>query len=303
MDALEQCQIDEAITSPPWGQIGRAFTLGIISGACKLVLNVINTTSVENHDIWLKHVMNRELGRGLITISNHTTLVDDPGVISAITPWWYFWSEPQHHGMRWSMCAKEVCFKNDLLRQFFANGKVMPIVRGGGVDQPVMTTAANQVATGGWLHVFPEGRIMMTGKLGPFRWGVGKVVCDAKKASGGKDPIILPIFHSNMAAVLPLDTYMVRAGKQISVTIGEPLDLTDITCRCHQPGQDQQKVWKDITLRMHHAMSELQERCPGNPYQRENPPGKPGAASGSTTQSVGTDKATEAMDPRLDSRA
>ena len=27
-------------------------------------------------------------------------------------------------GMRWSICAKEVCFKNKLLQQFFANGKV-----------------------------------------------------------------------------------------------------------------------------------------------------------------------------------
>ena len=43
-----------------------------------------------------------------------------------------------------------------------------------------------QVAEGGWLHVFPEGRIMMNGQLGPFRWGVGKVVCDAKKAAGGR---------------------------------------------------------------------------------------------------------------------
>ena len=43
-------------------------------------------------------------------------MFDDPGVISAITPWWYFWTEPRHHGMRWSMCAKEVCFKNELLR-------------------------------------------------------------------------------------------------------------------------------------------------------------------------------------------
>ncbi len=33
-------------------------------------------------------------------------------------------------------------------RQFFTNGKVMPIVRGAGVDQPVMLTAAAQVGAG-----------------------------------------------------------------------------------------------------------------------------------------------------------
>ncbi len=54
------------------------------------------------------------------------------------------------------------------------------------MHQPVMDTAARLVAGGNWLHIFPEGRIMMTGALGPFRWGVGKTVCDARKASGGR---------------------------------------------------------------------------------------------------------------------
>lgn len=39
-------------------------------------------------------------------------------------------------------------------RQFFQNGKVLPIVRGAGVDQPIMHTAARQVRRKGftwWL--------------------------------------------------------------------------------------------------------------------------------------------------------
>ena len=43
------------------------------------------------------------------------------------------------------------------------------------------------------------------------------------------------------------------------------------------PGVDQQQVWKDITLRMHSEMEKLQMQSPPNPYQRDNPKGKPGA--------------------------
>eukprot|EP00798_Chlamydomonas_sp_ICE-L_P025591 gene25591-11244_t len=63
-------------------------------------------------------------------------------------------------------------------RHFFQNGKVLPILRGAGVTQPVMGTAAAAVARGDWLHIFPEGKIMYPGTLGTFRWGVGKIVCE-----------------------------------------------------------------------------------------------------------------------------
>jgi hypothetical protein len=42
--------------------------------------------------------------------------LDDPGVLSAMLPWRYFYTEHQHHGVRWSLCAREMCFKNELLR-------------------------------------------------------------------------------------------------------------------------------------------------------------------------------------------
>ena len=36
------------------------------------------------------------------------------------------------------------------------------------------------------LHVFPEGRISYNGKVADLRWGIGKMVCDVMKHSGGK---------------------------------------------------------------------------------------------------------------------
>ena len=36
------------------------------------------------------------------------------------------------------------------------------------------------------LHVFPEGRISYNGKVADLRWGIGKMVCDVMKHSGGQ---------------------------------------------------------------------------------------------------------------------
>lgn len=55
--------------------------------------------------------------------------------------------------------------------------------RGAGADQPIMRTVAAEVARGRWVHIFPEGKVNYTGMLGPLRWGVGKLVCDAKARS------------------------------------------------------------------------------------------------------------------------
>lgn len=46
-----------------------------------------------------------------------------------------------------------------------------------------MRTVAAEVARGRWVHIFPEGKVNYTGMLGPLRWGVGKLVCDARARS------------------------------------------------------------------------------------------------------------------------
>ena len=71
-----------------------------------------------------------------------------------------------------------------LRRQFFQSGKVLPIVRGQGIDQQAMRIAAARAAAGDWVHLFPEGRVIYGGRLGPSKWGVGKLVCDCVTTSG-----------------------------------------------------------------------------------------------------------------------
>ena len=71
-----------------------------------------------------------------------------------------------------------------LRSQFFLSGKTLPIERGQGLRQPAMQTAAQLLAQGDWVHLFPEGRVSFSGRLQACRWGVGKLICDAVTQSG-----------------------------------------------------------------------------------------------------------------------
>eukprot|EP00877_Chromochloris_zofingiensis_P009947 jgi/Chrzof1/5205/Cz15g16090.t1 len=187
-------------------------------------------------------------------------------------PWWYFWTEHKHGGVRWTMCAKDICFTNKMLSLFFLNGKTLPIERGGGVEQPVMDAAARRLAAGDCMHIFPEGRVIPQGHLGPFKQGIGKLVCDAHAAAGDRDPIILPFYHSGMGRVMPYRSMLPRIGHTVHVVVGEPVDLSHVTCRCNQPGQDQQQVWRDIAAAMRDALQDLEPKVPPNPNQMASNP-------------------------------
>jgi len=57
-------------------------------------------------------------------------------------------------------CFKEVCFRRDLLAAFFGAGKVLPVKRGAGVDQPMLLDLGRRLAANRWAHVFPQGRVI-----------------------------------------------------------------------------------------------------------------------------------------------
>lgn len=67
------------------------------------------------------------------------------------------------------------------------------------------------------------------------------------------------------------------------VTVGEPLDLSAITCRCNVAGEDQPKVWRDITARLRGAMLRLEERSPPNVNQMRSSSGASTSASDART--------------------
>lgn len=272
MDSL--LEHDSDLLHPPWSMLGRSFTLGTVSAGAKVLLRLLNTLVVEPSDLarFRDLTMRREEGVGLLTYSNHTSTFDDPGLPSALLPWWMFWGEHLHSKMRWTLCAKDVCFLNDVLRQFFVSGKALPVDRAGGVHQPVIGAAARRLGAGDWLHVFPEGRVQPAGDVGVFRQGIGKLVCDARAASG-RDPLVLPFFHSGMARVMPYYGSTPGVGNTVTVVVGQPVDLGHITCRCNQPGEDQHEVWRDIAAVLRESLVRLEGRAPQNQNQLQERPG------------------------------
>lgn len=270
MDSLVDVEdaFSQQALSAPWGEVGRSATLGVVSLFSKLVLAVLNDFSVEGRDRLMQQVEAREEGRGLITVCNHTSTGDDPFLFCNLLPASFFFREHVHSGNRWSLCAQEMCYRNKLLAAFFQSGKTLPIQRGGGPDQPIMRTVAREVARGHWVHIFPEGRVHYTGELGPLRWGVGKLVCDAR-ARGSSDPVVLPFYHSGMGHVMPKHAVVPRVGHKVHVVVGEPVELADITCRCKQAGEDQRAVWRDITHRIGDSLRALEKRAPRNRDQVE----------------------------------
>jgi len=87
-----------------------------------------------------KNVEKRD--RGLLTVSNHVCVLDDP-MIWGVLPFRHSFS-PENH--RWSMGSYDLCFQNKVLSTFFTLGQVLPTHRSayspyGGLFQPTMTQA------------------------------------------------------------------------------------------------------------------------------------------------------------------
>ena len=62
--------------------------------------------------------------------------------------------------MRWSLGAREICHSNPTHALFFRLGQVLPVVRGGGIYQPIMNDMLEKLNEGDWLHIFPEGSFL-----------------------------------------------------------------------------------------------------------------------------------------------
>lgn len=134
---------------------------------------------------------------------------------------------------------------------FFGSGKVMPIERGGGIDQPLLLKFGRRLAAGSWCHVFPEGRTVQTGhtggrmgkneaQIGTLKWGVGKLIAHAPVR-----PEIIPIFHTGMQNVVPENPItrdvlkaLPSTGHQITLRAGPPVLVDDLIAeheRLHGP--------------------------------------------------------------------
>lgn len=168
-------------------------------------------------------VFNRAPGRPLITISNHTSPVDDPLIWTAIfnpvqLARLCLGGSSQHK--RWVLGAEEICFTNPLYNAFMHTGRVIPIRRGEGIYQPAVEFALSRLALGDWVHVFVEGKIGSTpGQLHkPIRWGVARLIMECVPP-----PIVVPIVHLGLERVVGMGKWIPRRA-DVDLRIGPLID-------------------------------------------------------------------------------
>ena len=71
-----------------------------------VVLRVFNRFRVIRENTLKRLMFHRPKGKGLLTVSNHQSVVDDPGLWGALLPFWRISPEQ----MRWSLCTDDIFF-------------------------------------------------------------------------------------------------------------------------------------------------------------------------------------------------
>ncbi|KAH6517298.1 hypothetical protein HBI81_179670 [Parastagonospora nodorum] len=140
--------------SAPW-RAASTVVMGAVGMLCKgfLGLNSVETHGMEKFLRLLderQDVNGRE--RGLITVSNHISVMDDP-ILWGILPISYM-LDPDNH--RWGLGSYDLCFTNKGLSTFFTLGQVLPTHRSahssfGGLFQPTITQAIRLLSRGPFL--------------------------------------------------------------------------------------------------------------------------------------------------------
>jgi len=272
---------DESPTQPslPW-RAGSSVTMGVVGFLCRTFLLGFNRLEVNGWEQFNElleernDVQGRE--RGLITVSNHLSVLDDPTIWGAL-PYRYHWNPDNS---RWSLASHDIAFPNKALSFFFSLGQTLPTHRSahsphGGLFQPTMTQAIRLLSHGpfskpnapppsvslsspdiidpftsshltystngedtfpapsayesrrhAWVHIFPEGMIHQKGDktMRYFKWGVSRLILEAEPV-----PDVVPMWIEGFDQVMHESREwprpVPRAGKDLSVTFGEKVDM------------------------------------------------------------------------------
>ncbi|CAG8281431.1 unnamed protein product [Penicillium salamii] len=134
--------------SLPW----RAFsntTMWGVAGLCRGFLSAMCHAECHGKEEFTQLLDSRkdssQRSKGLITVSNHISVMDDP-LLWGILPM-RFWNK------RWSFGSYDICYQTRPLSLFFTMGKVLPCHRSahskfGGLGQPAMTEAIRLLSKG-----------------------------------------------------------------------------------------------------------------------------------------------------------
>ncbi|KAK1659369.1 acyltransferase [Colletotrichum godetiae] len=269
MTALEERPSEPSL---PWRMASSAI-MGLTGAISRAFLYSFHDVQTENQARFLEVLDKRRAEtpeRGLITVSNHISVLDDP-LIWGVLPLKY---NMYCLSARWGLGAHDICFKNRAFKTFFTLGQVLPTYRllhspYGGLFQPTMTQAIRLVSGpgalfpfkaafeagnnetfsaptfyrskhGAWVHVFPEGCTHQNPErtLRYFKWGVSRLILESDPA-----PQLVPMFIDGFSDIMPEDRkwlrFLPRIGAKIRVFYGEALEVGEAF-------KEQRQKWKRI---------------------------------------------------------
>ncbi|KAF2634746.1 hypothetical protein P280DRAFT_210124 [Massarina eburnea CBS 473.64] len=153
---MEQPDEQPAAPSGPW-RAGSSFVIGAVGLLCSGFLKGLNQSEAPGLDKFLELLDERQdvegRQRGLITVSNHISVMDDP-IIWGILPLPYILNPSN---LRWGLGSYDLCFTNKGLSTFFTFGQVLPTHRTahsqhGGLFQPTITQAIRLLCRGPFVR-------------------------------------------------------------------------------------------------------------------------------------------------------
>lgn len=195
--------------------------------------------------------MSRSANTPLLTVSNHYSCFDDPGIWGCLK----LRNSCSSTKIRWSMAAHDICFTNKIHSLFFMFGKCIPVVRGAGVYQPAIDLCIQKLKMGDWVHVFPEGKVNMEKEHMRLKWGVGRIIFETYPTCV---PIILPIWHEGMGDMLPnYPPYYFRLNTKLTLNFGKPIDLSETMKKIFDKKLDEVEARRIITAEIQQALEAL----------------------------------------------
>ncbi|XP_020289699.1 tafazzin homolog [Pseudomyrmex gracilis] len=229
--------------------IASSLTFAAVGIFSRIIMEWLNKTTVYNKDIIVRALDFRPKNVPLITVSNHHSCFDDPGIWATLD----FRHGMNRHKTRWSLAAHDICFTNVWHSYFFMLGKCIPVVRGAGVYQEAMDFCIERLARGEWVHVFPEGKVNMLKENIRLKWGVGRLILESPVT-----PIVIPICHLGMDEVLPNEPpYIFRTGKRVTMNYGDPIDFSGLLADLRASKASEMEARKAITDRIQEELIRL----------------------------------------------
>jgi len=150
-------------------------------------------------------------------------------------------------------------FFNDYAASFFGWGRVVPTVRGWGVNQACIKLCHEKLNIGGWVHLFVEGKVNIDHRLIRPKWGAAKLLQDAKRT-----PIVLPMWHIGMDELLPNKKpwrHIPQIGSKVTLVVGDPIDLSEKIEALKRSRYTRTEIRKKISDHLHKELLAVKQQC------------------------------------------